>query len=257
MKKILLVLSMVFLVGCGKDKTTVISNDARVSDLEARMALNEQLDAARDVLIAANSNSIASLSNELTTLESELLALLLQEEQARIAGDQQSAAQLSSAIAAQSLVNSLVQLQIASLNGKILVLNNKTTSLQNQINNLSSSLSDLQIEVTVLTALVGDLQDQLNGIDLDVLETSIMSQVTTLISNSSSNSVEVVKPCSNAAEVLLLIDGVFYGTMNHTTGAGNNGVLKSVALEPLNNQTYSTTSSSGNCTFTVNNGTIQ
>jgi hypothetical protein len=248
---------MVFSSSCSKrERVILIDHTDRISSLEERLALNEQLDSARDTLISLNLSSIEQLQSDLLTLESDLLSLLEQERLAREAGDLQNAQALATSVAIQSFINGLVQSQIANLRFRINSNLTRIFNLQSAIDDLESEVSSIQDDISDLQGEVSDLQDQLDSIDLIALEDSIMEQVQDLIDASISPSVTVIKPCPSASEVLFKIDGVLYGAMNHRQGNGNGANLNSVALEPLNNGTYSSTSGSGNCTFTVNNGNV-
>src|SRR5690606_36749592 len=112
MKKILLIMSMVFLVGCGRDKTTVISNDSRVSDLEARTLINEQIMSSYQTLtdmeiasLKAKDDQLQSQIDGLSSSVAGLQAALDLEVQARISGDNASSEALQAAISAQQSIN--------------------------------------------------------------------------------------------------------------------------------------------------------
>jgi hypothetical protein len=254
--KFLLVMMGLLIVGCGKDSVRIDVHGDRITELERRADLNDQLDAARDILIASNSSQIVYLEGLLSQLDNDLRQLISDEEQARMAGDTANANALMVSIAAQSFVNFITQLQIASLGGNISSLSSQISSLQSQVNDINVSISIIETNVSSIQSVINNLPSSfISQSDLDDLEQDILNQVNALILANGSG-VVVIKPCLNAAEVLFRIGGTLYGAMNHKAGNGNNSALKNVALEALPNGTYSTTSGSGNCTFTVQNGLI-
>jgi outer membrane murein-binding lipoprotein Lpp len=253
MKKFLVLLvAMSFLTGCANDRLLVINNSQRVSDLEQRMTLNEQLDALQDQRLAALE---AALKAETEMREADVAALnnlIEQEETARRNGDLALALALSVQAGAQAIVNRQVERELSRIRGLIGSLNTEMTQVRADILSLSSSLSSLTTRVSALEQRVDALPSTfITQTDLTTLQTSILTQVNALI-DANGAGVRIVKPCPNAAEVLLLINGVHYGVMNNFANPGNtNSNLRSVALEPLAPGTYQTTSASGNCTFTL------
>lgn len=250
MKKLLMVaLLAITLVGCGKETVTLNDHSGRISDLERRMALNEQLDIAQSALIQANADAIAaerdariagdqsldaSLQQEIADRaagDSYLQALLNTESNARlngdnqlaadlqieianrIAGDQHSSAQLTAAVFAQSITNVAVQFQLALINGKLNQLTNKTNSLQSQVNNLNADLNALENQVNNLNSSVLNLQLSLQAqIDnLSVSQAATQAQL-------DQQGVQLFKcNSSSSSERIMKINGKFYGVMNRVT----------------------------------------
>jgi hypothetical protein len=85
MKKFLVLLVAVsFLIGCANDRLLVINNSQRVSDLEQRMALNEQLDAIQDQRLAALEAALLAETEARQAADLELEDSLQAEMEARL-----------------------------------------------------------------------------------------------------------------------------------------------------------------------------
>lgn len=198
------------LAGCSSDKTVLNDQSGRISDLERRMSLNEQLDQLQSQLIQQNSDALAQETQSRIDGDALLQSLLDQEEQARIAGDAQTAAQLQAAAVAQSIVNLVVQGQIALLNSKFGPINTKLTSLQNQINNVNSNLNSIQSSIS-------SLQVELSGLEAtqQATATQLNQSIATLQAQVNAQKVEVYKcNASQSKENFLKIGGNYYGVMN-------------------------------------------
>lgn len=78
MKKLVLILSLLCIAGCAEDKLQVINNTDRVTDLERRMTLNEQLDAVQASLISSSVAAIALLDGRAALLETSVADLVQQ-----------------------------------------------------------------------------------------------------------------------------------------------------------------------------------
>ena len=240
----------------GKDGTTF--DDSRVSDLERRAELNDQLNLIQNALIEANAQGLIAANSRMDYLDSvdaglqssldaeiaarlagdaNLQSLLSQEEAARIAGDLDSANALSAAIAtqvannnyqqsrinalqaqaaAQSLINLVVQGQIASINSRFPTINATLSSLQSQINNTNSNVSSLQSSISSLQSSVSTLTSGLSAVvsDLDLLE----DQVSGLQEQLNAEGTKVYK-CNSASssERIFKINNKFYAAMNRVT----------------------------------------
>jgi len=198
MKKVLMLLLVtVATLGCGEDKLKVIHNNDRVSELERRADLNDQLNALQN--------------QRLDLLEAALAA----EEAARIAGDVQLGLDLSYAIWVQSLTNFSLQSQINVINLKLLLVNAKLVSLQNQINNLNIRLSDLEADVAQLASDMADLEASLQG-QIDDLATAQAATQAQL----DQEGVKLFKcHSSSSTERIMKINGYFYAVMNRVKTA--------------------------------------
>jgi hypothetical protein len=211
--KVVLIVALLALVGCGEDRVIVQSNNERVAELERRADLNDQLDAARDTLININTINITNLTNQLNDLEVDLMALILAERDARLAGDNNLAALLAGAVAAQNLINLAVQGQIASINLRMILIGAAITNLQGQINSINSSLDGISTQLAALQADLNLLRTITNG-RLDTLR----GQVADLQDQINEQGVQVYKCNSpSSQERIFRINGVFYAVMNRVT----------------------------------------
>jgi cell division protein FtsL len=233
MKKIMMLVLIMVSVGCGRGVVYVIDNSSRIDELEIRADLNDQLDAARDSLLALHSSQIDNLYLLLSQLESDLLALIQAEEAARIAGDQVNAQALAAAVAAQSIVNMIVQFQLLGVNSSI-------GSLQSQIGALQSALGDLEQDVNDLKTHLAVLKAELDALELraDLTESDIdalYSLVAGLQDQLDAEGTKVYKcDAVNSQERLFKINGVFYGVMNRVVRQDVSVITGS------SSQTYST-----------------
>lgn len=136
MKNYLLIVLLVSvsLMACSKKESVYLDDhNGRITDLERRAALNDELDASQSSLIALNSSAIAELDSRVSTLESDVNLLRddltsetslreaadTAEELARIAGDADNAQALQDAVDAQSAVNDSLDSRINTLNTKL------------------------------------------------------------------------------------------------------------------------------------------
>lgn len=245
--------------GCGeKQSLQVIHNNDRVTELERRADLNDQLNVMQNTLINMNAESLGLLDTRVSTLETKAAQLQIdldaeiaariagdenlqelqdQERDARIAGDIDSADALAAAIvqqqannnqqqnkintlqaqmAAQSLVNLIVQGQIASINSKFPVINSSLSSLQSQVNNVNTSVSTLQSDLSILQLSVGTLQSRMLGAESDI--DLLQSQVIGLQSQINEEGTKVYK-CNapDSTERIFKINSKYYATMNRVT----------------------------------------
>ena len=242
-------LSMAILAGCSEDKLKVIHNNDRVSDLERRMALNEQLDAMQDQRLSALEEALAaeeqaringdlSLSDSLAqeiadraAADAELASLLEAEERARIAGDKElysllqieianringdksNSAALSLAVLLQSITNFVVQGQISEINGKISKISGEISTLQEKVKNLDNRIEVLEGEVAQL------------ALDMVDLELSMKAQIDKLAAQQAATQAQLdaegvkVYKCNapNSTERIFKINGKFYAAMNRVT----------------------------------------
>lgn len=197
MKGLLLGLLLVLAIGCGNDKVIVYDNEDRVSDLERRMALNEQLDFTQSDLlslqaqaisnlegrVSANEDSIEETNDNLDELrrdmvfaKAELEQKILAEKVAREDGDAAQAAALAGAILAQQATNAGLQSQINNLNAFALsqlltnvVLQAQITSSANKISTLTTKLANLTIRVSNAESDINSLEAQMLVVKQDIL----------------------------------------------------------------------------------------
>lgn len=249
MKYILISLALLTFVSCSNDSVKVINNSQRVSDLERRMALNEQLDSAQSAMIQANSDAISAeqsarqsadalLSAELqqeildrAAGDSALQALINAEAQARqagdnslssqlqieianrIAGDQANSAALAFAVFTQSLVNFGVQVNLNQINFKISQINSKINNLTNRVDNLEEDVDDLQNETNQLAIDIASLEASLSA-EIDL----VAAQAAATQAQLNQEGVKVFKcNSSSSTERILKINGKFYAAMNRVT----------------------------------------
>lgn len=240
MKNLVAVLALVtFVVGCTEDRVTVFHNNDRVTELERRANLNDQLNALQNQRLDALEAALAletearqegdlNLSQDIADLDEELRDLLAQEEAARIAGDdtlrvdlqveianrvagdQANSAALAVSVFAQSLVNVAVQVQLNQLNSKISQANTKISTLTTRVNNLESDLDDLEAEVAQLAADMAGINTSLQA-QIDLL--SVQQAATQAQLNQ--QGVQLFKcNSSSSTERLMKINGKFYAVMN-------------------------------------------
>jgi hypothetical protein len=246
MKKSLL---FVLALAACSESVHVITNEARVSELERRANLNDMLDNMQSELIESNNNAvnarIDALDLSLTQLiadeqaareaaDANLQAGLDAEQAAREAGDSdladqiaaetaarqlrdnQLTAALAASIAAQTVINFAVQGQIALINSKFPLINSKLSSLQSQVNNANSNISSLQSQVAALQVDVSDLDARMMAAEGDIssLEASVLALTTRL----DQEGVRVFK-CNAASskERMFKINNKFYAVMNHVS----------------------------------------
>ena len=246
---VLALVAVVAMVGCSEDRLKVIHNNDRVSELERRAALNDQLNTLQnqrlDALeaqlaaeeaarVAADASLAADLQQEVNdraAADAALNTLITNEKNARIAGDMFNAmllgieianriagdaansAALHAAMFSQSLTNFSLQSQINTINSKLVVVNGKLTSLQNQINNLDSRVDDLEDQMADAQQAMADLESSLQA-QLD----SLSVQQAATQAQLDAEGVKVYK-CNSASstERILKINGKFYAAMNRVT----------------------------------------
>ena len=249
MKSTLLLTLLLLTVSCGKDSLKVIHNNDRVSELERRADLNDQLNSIQSALIEANSQAIAAeqsareakdlLQDQALNAEIQIRALsdlflgglLAAERQARINGDAAQANALANEIAAriegdddnsrdlriaviaQSINNLLTQGQIASINFKI-------NQLKSRMNSAESALNSLDARLDAVEGQVSDLQSDLASLSLSInARVDLVSAVANAAqAQVDQQGVRVFKCNSNVStERILKINGKFYAAMNRVT----------------------------------------
>lgn len=214
--KLFIVLATVFLTGCSGDTILLPDLSPRVSDLERRMQLNEQLDAVQSSLIQANSDAIEAETASRVAGDQALQSLLDAETQARIDGDQAQANALAIVVVSQTVVNVLVQAQLASINSKFPVINNKLNSLQSQVNATNSNLNALAVQVSQLNADMLDLELRQDAIEADLLD--LRDDLTATQNQLDQQGVQLFKCDSpSSTERIMKINGRYYGVMNRVT----------------------------------------
>jgi len=193
MKIVLMILTLT-LFACGKDSVTVNTHGDRISELERRADLNDQLDAARDALIELNSLAIASIQDDVIELRGDLTQAILN----------------------QSIVNGLVQLQLLMVNNRVTFLNNRLNILRNRVNSLESSLTDVQNEINTIQGELVILSSSLSSALGDISD--LQDDVQSLSQQIDEEGVKVFK-CNSAAstERIFKINGKFYAVMNRVT----------------------------------------
>lgn len=249
LKTYLGIIVLLFVVGCSSDRVTVLHNNDRVTELERRANLNDQLNVLQNQRLDALESALAAetsareaadlaLSADLQAeLDARVLAddqlrdLLAQEQAARvlgddtlradlqteianrIAGDQANSTALALSVLGQSLVNVAVQVQLNNLNTKINQANTKITNLTVRVNNLESDLNALEVEVaqlaTDMAGITASLQAQINT--LSIQQAATQAQL-------SQQGVQLFKCNSpNSTERIMKINGKFYAVMNRVT----------------------------------------
>lgn len=240
MKKLIMVLvAALSLVACSDgDKTIVINNSDRVSDLERRMKLNEDLDATQSSLISLNASAISALTVRVEALEGSLSdlqdqlaaetaareagdatlqSLIDQEAIAREAGDQEQADALAAAIATQQSNNATQQANINALNaaiaaqtvvnlivqGQIASINSKFPTINSKLTSLQTQINNLNFDVNALEGQMSALQSSVSILDqrLDAAEgsiTDLYSDIAALTARMDAEGVKVYK-CNSAS----------------------------------------------------------
>jgi hypothetical protein len=280
MKTFLTLLLLGVLVSCGKDRVKVVTNDTRISELERRANLNDQLDAAQSALIAAESASrqasddtiSASLEQEVLDRaagDADLQALINAEASAReagdlvqasnlsieianrISGDAANSAALATAVFLQSIVNFGVQFNISQINNKINSLKNRVQSLENRMDNAEDDIDQLENDTAQLASDMAALQLHLQA-EIDSVAASAAATQAQL----NAEGVKIFKcNAANSSERILKINGKFYAAMNRVTKQNVNVVTGSSSQSystPDMCQTYSgdleLPNPAGNCT---------
>lgn len=201
--KLMLAVLLTAMVGCSEDKLKVIHNNDRVSDLELRMQLNEQLDSIQSDLIGQNSSAISALDVRVSSLESDLSSLqgdlnaeiaarqqgdadlqslLDQESAAREAGDQDLANALDAQAQAQSITNNHLQSQISLLQAAAAAQSVVNLIVQGQIASINSKFGPINSKLTSLQSSVNGLNSDLSSLQGQVasLSTTVSTQGQTL-----------------------------------------------------------------------------
>jgi hypothetical protein len=229
--KLTLLIMSLMLAGCG-DTTYVDTHGDRIDDLERRADLNDAINELQNQLIQANNEAIAQEVSARIAGDNLLTALIDQENAARIAEDFELASSLAASIAAQSVVNVLVQIQIASIKSRFPAINSTLNSLQAQINNTNANLNALEVQINSLSASLTNLQLQQNALsgDLGLLQ----AQVADLILQVNARGVTVYackRPDNSLSkERLFKIGDKFYGAMNYVSTASQQVITGSSSV---------------------------
>lgn len=218
MKTLLITLTFLLLSACG-ETVYIDAHGNRITELERRADLNDELDTLQSQLIDAITLGLNSLKDRVDMLEVDsfdLYQLLLQERQARESGDLALAAELQDEIALQNLANNLMQGQINSLNTNLSALSSQMSSLQTQVNNVEVSVSTIEAELDALSLSLANLQLALAA-EVDNLQAQIDA-----LSDRIDNEGVKVYACKRSngtlsKERLFKIGGKFYGAMNYVT----------------------------------------
>lgn len=158
---IVLALVLLFVVGCSSDKVTVFHNNDRVTELERRANLNDQLNVLQNQRLDALEAALAAETAARESADSDLAVLLEAEREAREAGDEQNAKKLKKAILAQKMVNFFVQGQIACIVEKLKNLSEDVRDLTEQVSDLSESVDALEDSVAALDERLDNLADEM------------------------------------------------------------------------------------------------
>jgi hypothetical protein len=268
MKKVLLagLVTLGLFAGCSDDKLKVIHNNDRVTDLERRAALNDELNEMQNnrlVLLeqalsveaaareAADSSLAADLQAEMDArieADQDLADLLAQEQAAReagdddlvdklaleranrIAGDVANSVALAISVLNQSITNMVVQGQLSLINNKLTTVNNKINSLTNRMNQAESDINNLESDMA-------DLRSDMNAADalLSSRIDTLSAQQAATQAQLNQEGVKVFKCGSpSSTERIFKINGKFYAAMNRVT-------MKTVAVVTgSSSQTYNT-----------------
>lgn len=249
MKQLLLLVVSLVLVACSEDNVYLNDHNGRITDLERRADLNDQLNSLQDyrldlleaaldaetqARIDGDADLSAALQQEISDRaagDADLQAMIQAEQAARIAGDlananalsveisnriagdNQNSAALAVAMFIQSITNFGLQQQINTINGKLTVINNKINNLQSQINNLDVRVDVLEAEMDSIQMAVADLEASLQA-QIDDLQAQQLATQAQL----DQEGVKLFKcNASNSTERIMKINGKFYAVMNRVT----------------------------------------
>jgi hypothetical protein len=211
MKKMLFLglLSALIFTGCADDRLIVVNNSDRVSELERRAALNDQLNVIQNQRLDALEAMLAKEISDRELADQNLQDLLTAETSARIAGD----SALAVSLATQALTNVLQQAQINSLNLGFILLNSRINTLTSRVNNLREDLTSLESEVSQLAA---DMQTQNSLLEAQIDAIEVQQAATQ--SQLDQEGVKLYK-CNSASstERIMKINGKFYAAVNRVT----------------------------------------
>lgn len=209
-------MAVLFLAACSKETVQLNDQSGRISDLERRMLLNEQLDAVQSQLIQANSDAISAESVARDDMDQYILSLINQERDAREAGDQANADALQVSITNQNAINLSIQSQIDALTQSISNNSSSITNLQSQINNVNADLSAIQSALNVLNSSVSSIDLRVTA--LENAQSDLEDELQDLSSELESLRI-VAYRCNGvgSTERILKINGKFYGVMNRVT----------------------------------------
>jgi len=161
MKKFIVLLAAFTFTGCTEDRVSVFHNNDRVTELERRANLNDQLNVIQNQRLDALEAALAAETEAREKGDLDLAALLEAEREAREAGDEQNAKKLKKAILAQKMVNFFVQGQIDFIVKKLKNLSKDVQDLTKQVSDLSESVDVLEDSVAALDERLESLADEM------------------------------------------------------------------------------------------------
>ena len=251
-KALLITATCLSIMGCSQGDVVVLNDQSdRISELERRADLNDQLDSLQSQLIQANADAIAAETaareSADTQLEADLqqeiadriagdavlaqmladeqqaredgdtdLALSLQNEvNARISGDNAISNRLRRALRRQSLVNAIVQGQLRQVNRRVSRLKTKLQNLKLAVNDNTNDIMALQLAMSDVQQDMLELDTRLSA-EIDNVEADLVTTQAQL----DEQGVQVLK-CNNpnSTERMFKINGKFYAVMNRVTTA--------------------------------------
>lgn len=181
--------------------------------LAGLLALESQ---ARQAADAQQASALAAETTARINGDNALSTLIAQEKAARIAGDNANAAALAAAVFAQSIVNAVVQGQLAAINAKFPVINNQLNSLQSQLNTTNSSLSSLASQVTALNVQMMDLELRQDATEADLVD--LRNDIVAAQNQINAQGVQLYKcNAASSTERMMKINGRYYAVMNRVT----------------------------------------
>jgi hypothetical protein len=251
-KGLLITATCLSIMGCSQGDVVVLNDQSdRISELERRADLNDQLDSLQSQLIQANADAIAAETaareSADTQLEADLqqeiadriagdatlsqmladeqqaredgdtdLAMALQNEiDDRIAGDDQLSRRLRRALRRQSLVNAMVQDQLRQVNRRV-------SRLKTKLHNLKLAVDDNTNDITALQVSMSDVQQDMLDLDtrLSAEIDEVEADLATTQAQLDAQGVQVLKCNSpSSTERMFKINGKIYAVMNRVTTA--------------------------------------
>lgn len=261
MKLLGLGLISVALLGCANDKLQVITNGDRVASLEARAALNDELNQTQNLLLSVHGSALSSLEHRVSVLESRADALQaaieeqvsINEDVAEHLADLQHELDVTQAV--QALTNIVFAANLASLNSKVSVLQGKVTSLTSRMTSAEADIVSIKAEMLSVQGSLVSLAGRTSAVEtglaslvsrMSSAETSI-GLINTDILYLKSKVVTIVDPCPSVAntEILLRVEGKLVAFYQGAEGF----------LSVLSNGSYRTTDPQ-QCTFSVSGDQI-
>lgn len=265
MKKMVMMLSILVLAGCADDRLKVIHNGDRVSDLERRVLLLEQVQAVQAQDILDNANAILQEKQDriaaLSALENAL-QLFVQGELADYYTKAEVDAMLADAVDALELKDADLQAQIDAI---VPVINNYYTnnfnpnitisipliigSINLTVNHTTQQVADLSALLLRVSNLEGDVMNQ--SIAIQQLEADMVSVKSRLaaLEAAQANAISFVQLCSSSNEMGMKQGSKLYAVLFATSGGGG-------LIELANGDYYTTTNITSACRFNVSNGNV-